>query len=259
MFTISKDAKNGEVAIVNIINEVLKLKAVKGILTTGQLDKARQEHEVLIDLLETGKGNQRRIFNITKGPVDGTVKLYVNLGDEGLHEDINNVDHVGTQTLVAAVELIAYMVKGVDEDIDLRLESTSAISAKGWKVFKAVFGDGIKKGGKSKRSGAYNMTPELRAIIDKVEKDVLAFIALASRTDAKGPKAKAETESVICPEVDCPTEKVFKAFNPDTESGQRNLAIAEEYLACTVHNQGIVRESRLETKTAVEQAVAIVS
>ena len=145
MFTISKDAKNGEVAIVNIINEVLKLKAIKGVLTTGQLDKAREEHEVLIDLLETAKGNQSRIFNIAKSPVEATVKLYVNLGDEGLHEDINNVDHVGTQILVAAVELIAYMVKGVDDDIVLRHKSTSAISAKGWKVFKAVFGDFINK------------------------------------------------------------------------------------------------------------------
>jgi len=258
MFTISKDAKNGEVAIVNIINEVLKLKAVKGVLTTGQLDKARAEVELLIDWSSTGNRNQSRIFSIGNSPVEGTAKLNVNLGDEELHKDINNVDHVGTQTLVAAVELIAYMVKGVDDDIVIRDARTAGITKAGWEVFKAVFGDDVKKKG-GKRSGTYNMTPELRAIIDKVEKDVLAFIALAVRSEPNKPKAKPDTESVICPEVDCPTEKLFKVFNPDTESGQRNIAIAEEYLFCMVHDKNLIRESRLVTKSAVEQAVAIVS
>ena len=260
MFTISKDASKAEVSIVNIINEVLKLKVIKEALSTGQLDKARAEVELLIDWSTTGNRNQSRIFSIGKSPVEGTAKLSVNLGDEELHKDINNVDHVGTQTLVAAVELIAYMVKGVDNDIVIRDARTAGITKAGWEVFKAVFGDDVKKKG-GKRSGTYNITPELRTIIDKVESDVLAFIALAVRSEPNKPKAKADKEFLVCRETGCETEELFKLLkvNPDTESGQRKLAIAEEYLTCKVHNQGIVRESRLETKTAVEQAVAIVS
>ena len=260
MFTISKDAKNGEVAIVNIINEVLKLKAVKGVLTTGQLDKARAEVELLIDWSSTGNRNQSRIFSIGRSPVEGTAKLSVNLGDEELHKDINNVDHVGTQILVAAVELIAYMVKGVDNDIVIRDARTAGITKAGWEVFKAVFGDDVKRKG-GKRSGTYNITPELRTIIDKVESDVLVFIALAARSAPNPPKAKAEKEFLVCRETGCETEELFKLLkvNPDTESGQHNIAIAEEYLFCMVHDKNLIRESRLVTKSAVEQAVAIVS